>query len=60
MACQNYRAGRDDAKRLFERAVEVVKMFGAAQAINTMNDPLNGYIDRDVYVIGLSDLWIVL
>jgi methyl-accepting chemotaxis protein len=55
MVRQNYRAGRDDAKRLFERAVETVKLFGAAQAIDIMNDLLNGYIDRDVYVIGISD-----
>ena len=55
IARQNYRAGREDAQRLFERAVETVKKFGAAHAIDIMNDPLNGYIDRDLYVIGLSE-----
>jgi len=55
MVRRNYRADRKDAKRLFDRAVETVKKFGKANAMEIINDPLNGYIDRDLYVIGLSD-----
>ncbi len=51
---QNYRANRMDAKRLFDRAVDTVKKFGVEVAIELMNDSANGYLDRDLYVIGIN------
>jgi len=50
----NYRAGRDDARRLFDRAVKTIETFGVDQAIGILNEPANGYIDGDLYVIGLT------
>jgi len=51
---QNYRASREDARRLFDRAVDTVKKFGEDVAIELMNDSANGYLDRDLYVIGIN------
>ncbi|MGO1119578.1 methyl-accepting chemotaxis protein [Rhodovibrionaceae bacterium A322] len=51
---QNFRGSRDDAKRLFDRAVTTINRFGVDTAIELMNDSANGYLDRDLYVIGLT------
>lgn len=55
LVSHNYRGNREEARRLFDHAVATVKNFGRQQALEIMDDPVNGYIDRDLYVIGLDD-----
>ena len=49
-----YRADRDSARRLFERAVATVKRYGVEKAVKIMDDVHFEYVDRDVYAAAMD------
>lgn len=51
------RASAEQAQKMLDRAVALVKQFGAQAAFNAFNDPQGGFVMNDEYVfaIGLDD-----
>jgi len=49
-----YRADRESARKLFERAIETVKKYGVTKSVEVMDNVYNEYVDRDVYCAAMD------